>query len=462
MIPHKPVIRTASCTIRSNRCFVHALRRFAYAIVLAFVGVTGVASAADHAGTPDRYRLVLQKLEPGDRLLLAPGTYTRGLPIHDIQGTAERPIIIQGPPSGPPARFLARDGANTVSLKNAAHIVIDSIELDGMGRNADAVKAESGSRFAHHITLSRLKITGHDANQSLVGIAAQSPAWDWTIRDCVIDGAGTGMYLGRSNGTTGFVGVVIERNVIRNTIGYNIQIKHQRLRPKAPGMPTQPRLNIIRYNVFSKHRHAATGIQARPNLLVGHFPPHGPGADDLHVIYGNVFYDNPTEALFQGEGNIALYNNVFVNPNGPAIHIQPHNAYPRQVAVFNNTVVARTDGVFISGIEPGHDPLVTSNLIFAESPLHGAPHAGNLALSWYEAATYLRAPYSEPPMLDVSPLGSAPARESSLVNIPIGLPEVETDFDGLARAPHTWGAFEHHPAGRPLTFDPAAMAERRP
>lgn len=454
---------TASCTIRSNGYFtMRALQRFARVLALAFIGFIGAASATDHVGTPDRYRLLLQKLEPGDRLFLAPGTYTRGLPIHDIQGTAERPIIIQGPPSGLPARFLARDGANTVSLKNAAHIVIDSIELDGMGRSADAVKAESGSRFTHHITLSRLKITGHDADQSLVGIAAQSPAWDWTVRDCVIDGAGTGMYLGRSNGTTGFVGVVIERNVIRNTIGYNIQIKHQKLRPEAPGMPTQPRLNIIRHNVFSKHRHASIGSQARPNLLVGHFPPHGPGADDMHVIYGNVFYDNPTEALFQGEGNIALYNNVFVNPNGPAIHIQPHNARPRQVAVFNNTVVARTDGVFIAGVEQGHDPLVMGNLIFAALPLHGAPYAGNLALSWYEAATHLRAPYAEPPMLDVSPLGSPPLGKPGPGNVPADLPEAGTDFDGLPRAAHTWGAFEYRPSGRPLTFDATVMDETRP
>ena len=52
---------------------------------------------------------------------------------------------------------------------------------------------------------------------------------------------------------------------------------------------------------------------ARPSLLVGHFPLTGAGRNDVYEIYGNFFWQNPTEALFQGEGNIALYDNVFVN-----------------------------------------------------------------------------------------------------------------------------------------------------
>ena len=84
-----------------------------------------------------------------------------------------------------------------------------------------------------------------------------------------------------------------------DTIGYNMQIKHQNPRPTNIGMPTGPSKTIIRHNVFSKADNSI-GSSPRPNLLVGHFPLSGPGVDDVYEIYGNFFYQNPTEALFSG------------------------------------------------------------------------------------------------------------------------------------------------------------------
>ena len=165
--------------------------------VLLFMAVRGPTVAREIHATPETYRALISRLQPGDRLILAPGVYRHGLRLHGLDGTPEQPIAILGPGVGPPARFLARNGANTVSLRDASYLLIESLELDGLGRNADAVKAESESRYTHHIVLSRLRISGHDADQAIVGISIQSPAWDWTIRECMIVGAGTGMYLGR-------------------------------------------------------------------------------------------------------------------------------------------------------------------------------------------------------------------------------------------------------------------------
>ena len=55
----------------------------------------------------------------------------------------------------------------------------------------------------------------------------------------------------------------------------------------------------------------------------------------------------PTEGLFQGEGNIAFYHNLLVNEHGDAIRIQPHNDIPRRVVVAFNTVVASGAGVSV-------------------------------------------------------------------------------------------------------------------
>jgi len=430
-------------------------------VVAIAAAVATPARARDISAAPDTYVDLVRKLEPGDRLVLAPGIYRRGLRLHGLNGTPQQPIVIQGPQVGPPARFLARNGANTVSVRDASYLMIDSIELEGLGRNADAVKAESESRYAHHIILSRLRITGHDADQAIAGIAIQSPAWDWTIRDCVILGAGTGMYLGRSNGSAGLVGGVIERNVIRDTIGYNLQIKHQRSRPDAPGMPEGRRMIIVRHNVFSKQLGASTGDAARPNVLLGHFPAAGPGAEDMHVVYGNVFYDNAEEALLQAEGNLAVYSNVFVNRRGSAISIQPHNARPRQVAVFDNTVVAADAGIALRGVAPGYRPLVLGNLLFAGRAFAGQHFEGNSTYTWENAGAMLRAPYAEPPALDVSPLpGAFLAQEVTLPSGLAAFPDADRDFSGSDRSGVLRGAYASASEPRPLALDRAPIMRR--
>ena len=177
----------------------------------------------------------------------------------------------------------------------------------------------------------------------------RAPAWNWTIRGCTIVGAGTGMYLGNSDGRNPFVAGVIERNVVRDTLGYNLQIKHQAPWPDLPGLPAGRTVTIIRDNVFSKAANGSTGAQARPNVLIGDVPPSGRGSANGYEIYRNHFSQNPTEALFQGEGNVTLYANVFVNDAGAAVTVQPHNGRVRDILVLGNTVVAAGHGISIRG-----------------------------------------------------------------------------------------------------------------
>ncbi len=127
--------------------------------------------------------------------------------------------------------------------------------------------------------------------------------------------------------------------------GYNLQIKHQTGRASVPGMPVTARQTIIRHNVFNKAQNTSSGQLTRPNVLVGHRPLAGNGADIRYQIYANFFYYNPIEALFQGKGNIALYNNIFVNPATDAVHIQPHHGIPRNIVIAYNASVASGDGV---------------------------------------------------------------------------------------------------------------------
>ena len=131
-------------------------------------------------------------------------------------------------------------------------------------------------------------------------------------------------------------------------------------------------------------------------MLVGHWPLTGRGANDQYLIYGNFFYQNPHESLFQGEGNIALYNNLFVNHFGDAIRIQPHNETTRTISVFYNTVIAKGSGITL--VRREHDPMypqfVTANIVFAGSPVRGTSFEKNLTGELDEARKYLTRPFA--------------------------------------------------------------------
>lgn len=395
-----------------------------------------LAAAADYQAGPGDYRSVLARLKAGDRLLLAPGDYTAGLPLHNREGTAEMPIIVEGPAAGPPARFLARPGANTVSLVNVRHVVIRNLVLDGRGLAVDAVKAEGHGRYAHFVTLENLHIHSHDASQQSVGISTKCPAHGWVVRGNLIERVGTGMYFGNSDGGAPFVAGLIEDNVVRHTLGYNLQIKHQRPRPQGMPGAGQRHDTVIRRNLFDKSTGGNTGALARPNVLVGHWPLSGDGVEDRYLIHANLFWQNPTEALFQGEGNVALYNNLFVNHHGPAVRIQPHNDAPRRVALFHNTVLARDEGLSIR-LREGQTQwprVVSHNLVLAGRPLVGAEVRGNHLAAQGEAGRWLMRPGDELASLDLAPRSDLACDAAASVGGLDEYAEARLDYDGRPRA----------------------------
>lgn len=370
-------------------------------IGLALSLTTLVTEATTILANPQTYLDKISSLKPGDILRLAPGTYLRGLPLHGLIGEVDRPITIEGEAPGVNTIFLGRTGANTVSIKNTAHVVVRSLLLDGRGLDVDAVKAEGTSRFAHHITLENLTIVNHGSNQQIVGISTKCPAWGWIIRGNVIRGAGTGMYFGDSDGTAPFIGGLIEHNLIMDTIGYNLQIKHQVSRPA--GMPFVSMRTVIRNNVFSKVGGNVTKGMARPNVLLGHFPLNGLGAEDEYLVYGNFFYENRHEALFQTEGNAAIHGNIFFNSHGSALRVAPHKALPRRIEVVHNTVIARDVGIVIAGGDTRFDQLAVANAVFAAKPIIGGMQQNNISRPYSMAAQHLWNPMTQPGRMDFSP-----------------------------------------------------------
>ncbi|MDX9740772.1 MAG: hypothetical protein RBT81_06295 [Gammaproteobacteria bacterium] len=340
---------------------------------------------------PESYRSHLKDLRPGDILRLEPGTYRKGLPLRGLQGGAGREIVIEGPAEGGEAVFIAQDGTITISLIDVAHVTIRRLRLEGRGARAHAVVAEGRARFSHDVTLEDLRISGYDAAQGYVGISTKAPAWNWVIRNNHISDAGTGMYLGNSDGRAPFVAGLIEGNVIERTLGYSLQIKHQLPRPALAGMPQSSKVTVIRDNVFSKRERGSAGERARPNVLLGHWPLQGAGRDDRYLVYRNVFLHNPHERLFQGEGHVSLCDNVFVNAWGEAISLQAHNDVPREIDVFDNVIASRSTGLRLSGADPGHRQRVSGNVMYTEKPnvVPAELQTGNVQSAFEEVAALI-------------------------------------------------------------------------
>lgn len=347
----------------------------------------GAAPGAVIEATPADYRELLPTMQPGDVLRLAAGTYDQGLPITNMNGSPGACLVIEGPADGAAAVLTGSSSRNTVSIRDSSYVVVRNLELDGIGELGDAVKAEGDASFAHHIVLEGLHIHGHDANQQVVGINTKCPAWDWVIRDNWIETAGTGLYLGDSNGDAPFVSGLIEHNVVLDTIGYSMQIKQQNPRPELPGLSDHD-TTIIRHNVFSKQS-GGSMAEARPNLLLGHWPLSGSGVEDQYLVYGNFFHDNPTEALMQAEGNVAIYANVFWNPNGAGLNVQPHNDVPRRIEVFRNTFVTSGRAARITGGDPGFAQRFVGNAAFGDPALEGGEQIDDHTGAYADAAAVL-------------------------------------------------------------------------
>jgi hypothetical protein len=179
--------------------------------------------------------------------------------------------------------------------------------------------------------------------QQTDGISTKTPTWNWVIRRNTIVGAGTGIYLGDSDGSSPFVAGIIENNLVLDPLGYCMEIKHQLSRPDLVAMPQEPQSKIIRNYVFIKDDGPSPDGD-RPNLLVGGFSDTGSGSHDLYQIYGNLLMYNPREALFQGSGRISFHDNILVGGQSAGAVFRDHDLPLELAHVFNNTIYSPQNG----------------------------------------------------------------------------------------------------------------------
>ncbi|AKT40752.1 MYXO-CTERM sorting domain-containing protein [Chondromyces crocatus] len=404
------------------------------ATALPFVLSPRDALAADIDADPSTYETLVPTLQPGDTLHLAAGTYLQSLDLLSLNGTPEAPITITGP-ADKGAIFLGNGCCNTVEITASSHIVVKNLTIDGQNLpSVFGVSAKNGNaNLVHHITIEDCIFRGHGGSQQTVAISTKAPTWGWIIRRNLIEGAGTGMYLGDSNGGSPFVAGLIERNLIRNPIGYALQIKHQTPWPLNNGLPTDPTTTVIRDNVFLKSD-APSPDGDRPTLLVGGFPDTGLGAQNRYEIFGNFFFHNPREAHLQASGRVSIHDNVFVDTASSALVLANHDLPLRLAHVYNNTVYGADRGIRFAH-EASEGAMVVGNLLFAGQGVTGSVQVdeGNLVYTEAEAAEIVNAPSRVLGQMDFYPR-EGQAQGAALDLVPFaGDVDHDRDFNGIAK-----------------------------
>jgi len=375
--------------------------------IVAALLFSAVVQAADIQADPSNYRSRVPALKPGDTLNLAAGTYPR-LPVTKLNGTPDEWITITGPESGAPAVISGASGSNTIEILNSSYVAIKNLRIDSRAiPGAFGVSARGHEdNLTHHIRIEGNIFVGQNGGQQTDAISTKTPTWGWVIRYNQILGAGTGLYLGDSDGTQPFVDGIVENNLVMDTIGYDMQIKDQVAIPPVPGMPAGPTTTIIRNNVFIKNDQPSPDGD-RPNLLVSAFPAAGLGSLNMYDIYGNFFFHNHREALFQGSGRISLHDNIFVDGplSYPAVVLRSQN-FPLRVAnVYNNTIYTSGKGIYF-GTRAMSGDAVTGNVVFASIPISGSivNQSDNVADSLANAHLYVKSPSFDLGSMDFSPL----------------------------------------------------------
>jgi len=123
------------------------------------------AGSANKTATPANVVAQLAALNPGDVLQLADGQYDNLNLFLSRSGTAGNPIVIRGASQ---AGAVIRDSDTCLQIRNASHVVVENLTLQGSGVNSGTAASSRGVLFHDgnagqtNVTFRNLVITGVD------------------------------------------------------------------------------------------------------------------------------------------------------------------------------------------------------------------------------------------------------------------------------------------------------------
>lgn len=285
---------------------------------------------AVYVSTTEEFRAAVNAATPGTTILLRPGTYTGGLWFSNVQGTADKAIVIGA--ADPTQRPVIQGGLEGLQISNAAHLVVRDLIFEGQTDNG--INLDDGGNTAtpaHDITLQNLVVrnVGGTGNQDGIKLSGVDR---FLVTGCVIEAWGAG---GSGVDMVGCHDGTIDNSVFRNGGG-------------AWGNGVEAKGGSARVTV-QRSRFEDAGvraIQAGGNTGLEYFrpqPPPGYEAKDI-TIQGNVIVGSETAIAFVGvDGATARFNTIY-NPGRWPLRILQETTSPGFVpcrnGVFTDNIVA--------------------------------------------------------------------------------------------------------------------------
>jgi hypothetical protein len=341
------------------------------------LAVLSFALTSAHAQTGGRtiqlspgssFETAVESLQPGDTLVVNPGTYTDSGRIGiTVRGTASAPVVIKGADGQPRPVITRPAGAavqNTINVEGATYLTIKGLEIVGNG--GDGINMSGGPS---NITLEDLDI--HDVD---VGINFRSSMNNITVRRNQIrrtgigGGTGEGMYVGCNDATCIVRDSLIENNWIHDALpgtsqGDGIEVK------------VGSHSNVIHDNVIYNMPY--------PGIFV-----YGTGTNPSNLVEGNVIW-NCLEGIYAVADAIVRNNIVIGSGTGLSLYSHAQVAQIKNIVAVNNTLVGNDSGLYMrwgSGV---------SNVRLANNAVYSAGKTAVNAGSGIAAGAAVAANYIE-------------------------------------------------------------------
>jgi Bacterial Ig domain/Right handed beta helix region len=338
--------------------------------------VLSFAAGATHAQTGGRtiqlnpgssFETAVESLQPGDTLIVSPGTYTdTGRISITVRGTASAPVVVKGVDGQARPVITRPAGAavqNTINVEGATYLTIKGLEIVGNG--GDGINMNGGPS---NITLEDLDI--HDVD---VGVNFRSSMNNITVRRNHIHrtgiggGTGEGMYVGCNDAACIVRDSLIENNWIHDALpgttqGDGIEVK------------VGSHSNVVRDNVIYNRPY--------PGIFV-----YGTGTNPSNLVEGNVIW-NCLEGIY-AVADAIVRNNIVIG-SGTGLSLYPHVqvAQIKNIVAVNNTLYGNSSGVYMRWGSGVSNVRLANNAIY--SPGKAAVDAGSgIAAGAAVAANYI-------------------------------------------------------------------------
>lgn len=367
-----------STKFRVARCrAVQALAAAVKPATSLLLAVMSCTLTATHAQTGGRtiqlspgssFETAVESLQPGDTLVVNPGTYTDSGRIGiSVRGTASAPVVIKGADGQPRPVITRPAGAavqNTINVEGATYLTIKALEIVGNG--GDGINLSGGPS---NITLEDLDV--HDVD---VGINFRSSMNNITVRRNHIrrtgigGGTGEGMYVGCNDATCTVRDSLIENNWIHDALpgtsqGDGIEVK------------VGSHSNVIRDNVIYNMPY--------PGIFV-----YGTGANPPNLVEGNVIW-NCLEGIYAVADAVVRNNIVIGSGTGLSLYGHAQVAQIKNIVAVNNTLYGNNSGVYMRWGGSVSNVRLANNAIY--SPGRAAVDAGSgIAAGAALAANYIQ------------------------------------------------------------------------